>query len=61
MFVYIYVKYRWELSTMDTLLDYMKLVFKFVIDIYDEFAKEMTKKGKSYLRIINLIYLNWVS
>ena len=41
-------KYRWDLSATNQLPDYMKLVFKFVVNVYGEFVEEMTKKGKPY-------------
>ncbi|XP_074304776.1 valerianol synthase TPS8-like isoform X2 [Silene latifolia] len=53
---------RWDLSAMNQLpKEYMKLVFQFVYDNYEHFAKEMTKKGKPYAaeyaknRVLDLI------
>ncbi|KAL9275713.1 Valerianol synthase TPS1G-like protein [Drosera capensis] len=39
---------RWEISIVDELPDYLKIVFKFVLDIYDEFDLEMAKEGRPY-------------
>ena len=33
---------------MDHLSENIKIVYEFVINLYDDFAKEMTKKGKPY-------------
>ncbi|KAJ8420327.1 hypothetical protein Cgig2_006672 [Carnegiea gigantea] len=39
---------RWDLNAMDQLSENMKIVYEFVINLYDDFAKDMTKKGKPY-------------
>ena len=33
---------------MDHLSENMKIVYEFVINLYDDIAKDMTKKGKPY-------------
>ncbi|GAB4827228.1 hypothetical protein Ancab_034115, partial [Ancistrocladus abbreviatus] len=40
---------RWDISVIDELpADYLKLVFRYVINVYDGFEKEMSKGGRSY-------------
>ncbi|XP_074281379.1 valerianol synthase TPS8-like [Silene latifolia] len=40
---------RWDLNAMSQFpKEYMKLVFQFVYDVYEEFDKEMSKKGRPY-------------
>ena len=43
-----HLSYRWDLNAMDQLSENMKIVYEFVINLYDDFAKDMTKKGKPY-------------
>lgn len=43
---------RWDLSLMEQFpADYMKTVYKFVINTFDDVAKEMTRRGKPYAGI----------
>ncbi|XP_058220635.1 (-)-germacrene D synthase-like [Rhododendron vialii] len=39
---------RWEVSTLDQLPDYMKLVYQTVLDTYNIIDDEMAKQGRSY-------------
>nr|AGZ84811.1 germacrene D synthase [Achillea millefolium] len=39
---------RWSMTCMDTLPDYMKKMYKTLLDIYDELEETMEKKGKTY-------------
>ncbi|KAE9458116.1 hypothetical protein C3L33_09982, partial [Rhododendron williamsianum] len=39
---------RWEVSSLDQLPDYMKVVYQAVLDAYNMIDEEMVKQGKSY-------------
>nr|J7LMP2.1 RecName: Full=Bicyclogermacrene synthase; AltName: Full=Terpene synthase 5; Short=LdTPS5 [Phyla dulcis]AFR23369.1 bicyclogermacrene synthase [Phyla dulcis] len=39
---------RWSISCLDQLPDYMKLIYKTVLEVYDEIEEEMIKQGTSY-------------
>jgi len=39
---------RWDLSAMDQLRVNLKIVYEFVINLYEDFTKEMIKRGKIY-------------
>ncbi|XP_059623571.1 valerianol synthase TPS8-like isoform X2 [Cornus florida] len=39
---------RWETSAIDQLPDYMKIFYRALLDLYEEFNKEMTKQGTLY-------------
>ncbi|PWA58326.1 germacrene D synthase [Artemisia annua] len=39
---------RWSMTCMDTLPDYMKMIYKALLDIYDELEETMEKEGKAY-------------
>ncbi|KAK4419564.1 Beta-farnesene synthase [Sesamum alatum] len=39
---------RWDVNEIDRLPDYMKIVYKFILSIYDDYEIEASKQGKSY-------------
>nr|XP_043611178.1 (-)-germacrene D synthase-like [Erigeron canadensis] len=39
---------RWSITSMDTLPDYMKVIYKNLLDIYEEMEEIMEKDGKAY-------------
>jgi len=39
---------RWEWSAMDDLPNYMQFFYKTLLNLYEEFEREMTKEGRSY-------------
>ncbi|KAK4419565.1 Cis-muuroladiene synthase [Sesamum alatum] len=39
---------RWDINEIDGLPNYMKIVYKFILSIYDDYEIEASKQGKSY-------------
>ncbi|KAL6999376.1 (-)-germacrene D synthase [Sarracenia purpurea var. burkii] len=39
---------RWEIGAMDQLPDYMKLIYKELLDLYNMMDKDLAKEGRSY-------------
>ncbi|GMH05819.1 hypothetical protein Nepgr_007659 [Nepenthes gracilis] len=39
---------RWEISLIDDLPEYMRIVYQALLDVYGEMEEEMLKEGKSY-------------
>ncbi|XWS09881.1 hypothetical protein CRYUN_Cryun39dG0027700 [Craigia yunnanensis] len=39
---------RWDISCMDQLPDYMQLIYKALLDVYEEMEKVMSKEGNLY-------------
>ncbi|KAJ4718967.1 Sesquiterpene synthase [Melia azedarach] len=39
---------RWDIGTIDILPEYMKIIYKTLLDIYDEIERELVKQGRSY-------------
>ncbi|KAL8512954.1 hypothetical protein ACS0TY_019206 [Phlomoides rotata] len=39
---------RWSISCLDHLPDYMKIIYKTLLEVFDEIEKEMIKEGTSY-------------
>ncbi|KAJ4718982.1 Terpene synthase [Melia azedarach] len=39
---------RWDIGTIDILPEYMKIIYKTLLDIYDEIEEELAKQGRSY-------------
>ncbi|KAK3199554.1 hypothetical protein Dsin_022969 [Dipteronia sinensis] len=39
---------RWDINTIDVLPDYMKLIYRSVLDVYSEGEEELSKDGRSY-------------
>ncbi|GKV15766.1 hypothetical protein SLEP1_g26518 [Rubroshorea leprosula] len=39
---------RWDISVIDQLPEYMKLVYQSLLDVYGEMEAEVTKEGRSY-------------
>ncbi|OIT38732.1 viridiflorene synthase [Nicotiana attenuata] len=40
---------RWDIGQIDRLPDYMKISFKALIDLYEDYEKELSKDGRSYV------------
>ncbi|XP_070035760.1 viridiflorene synthase [Nicotiana tomentosiformis] len=40
---------RWDISQIDRLPDYMKISFKALIDLYEDYEKELSTDGRSYV------------
>lgn len=40
---------RWDISCLDNLPDYMKFLYKIVLDLYKEIEQEMKKEGREYV------------
>ena len=40
--------FRWDISAMDLLPEYMKLIYQSVLDIFDEMEAKIAKEGRSY-------------
>ncbi|XP_045827317.1 probable terpene synthase 2 [Trifolium pratense] len=39
---------RWDVSCMDNLPNYMKFLYRIILDLYEEIEKEMKKEGRIY-------------
>ncbi|KAF3445211.1 hypothetical protein FNV43_RR14905 [Rhamnella rubrinervis] len=39
---------RWDISSMDVLPDYMKLLYRAILDVYNEIEEHTAKEGRSY-------------
>ncbi|XP_059643780.1 valerianol synthase TPS8-like [Cornus florida] len=39
---------RWDMSAVNPLPDYMKILYRALLNLYEEFEKEMTKQERSY-------------
>ncbi|EEF48743.1 casbene synthase, chloroplastic-like isoform X2 [Ricinus communis] len=39
---------RWDMSCLEKLPDYMKVIYKLLLNTFSEFEKELTAEGKSY-------------
>ncbi|KAL5802663.1 hypothetical protein ACOSQ4_030968 [Xanthoceras sorbifolium] len=39
---------RWDINTIDVLPEYMKLIYRPLLDVYDEAEEEISKKERSY-------------
>ncbi|KAF5936531.1 hypothetical protein HYC85_027660, partial [Camellia sinensis] len=39
---------RWELSAMDELPDYMKALYRALLNVYDEVERDLAKQGRAY-------------
>ncbi|KAK9209494.1 hypothetical protein WN944_001860 [Citrus x changshan-huyou] len=44
----IWQNYKWDIGFIDTLPEYMKFIFKALLDIYREAEEELAKEGRSY-------------
>jgi len=42
------VIFRWDISSMDGLPDYMKLIYISVLKVLEEVEEDMTKEGRLY-------------
>jgi hypothetical protein len=40
--------FRWDISCLDNLPDYMKFLYRIILDLYEEIEKEMRKQGRVY-------------
>lgn len=40
--------FRWDISCLDDLPDYMKFLYKITLDLYEEIEQEMQKSGRAY-------------
>ena len=39
---------RWDIRSIDVLPDYMKLLYRAIIDVYNEIEEHTAKEGRSY-------------
>lgn len=39
--------FRWDIGQIDALPEYMKFIFKTLIDVYSEAEEELSKEGRS--------------
>jgi len=42
------VIFRWDISCLDDLPDYMKFLYRITLDLYEEIEQEMQKSGRTY-------------
>ncbi|PHT67839.1 hypothetical protein T459_27326 [Capsicum annuum] len=40
---------KWDIKEIDRLPDYMKISYKALLDLYEDYEKEMSSNGKSHL------------
>lgn len=40
--------FRWDISTLDHLPEYMRVCYQALFDVYSEIEEEMTKAGRPY-------------
>jgi hypothetical protein len=40
--------FRWDISCLDDLPNYMKFLYKLILDLYEEIKHEMRKEGREY-------------
>ncbi|XP_060167416.1 viridiflorene synthase [Lycium barbarum] len=40
---------KWDISQIDRLPEYMKISYKALLDLYDDYEKELSKDGRSYV------------
>ena len=46
-----YFIFRWDIRAMDILPEYMKVIYKALLDTYNEVEQDLAKEGRSsYLR-----------
>ncbi|GMQ02952.1 hypothetical protein CsSME_00048955 [Camellia sinensis var. sinensis] len=39
---------RWDASAMDELPDYMKALYRALLNVYDEVGRDLAKQGRAY-------------
>lgn len=44
----IYGNFRWDISFMDFLPEYMKFCYEALLDVYEEMEQEMSKEGREF-------------
>jgi (-)-germacrene D synthase len=42
------MNFRWDISCLDDLPDYMKFLYKPLLDVYEEIEQEVKKEGRVY-------------
>lgn len=40
--------FRWDINCLEDLPDYTKLLYKSLLDVYEEIEQEMKKEGREY-------------
>lgn len=44
----IYLNFRWDVTAVDLLPEYMKPIYRALLDLYDEIEAETAKVGRSF-------------